>query len=522
MKDKDIQNLFYRLSQIISTFKDAEDICSEAVNLIAPSPDFKRSFIIMKGWQGEFHTMAVSGGTREERVELKHIRYNDDTTEFIVKAMKDKNAVVVDFLPKELCSSEITANAIISTIISKGKEMGVLIAESDEVDETKVQVMDSIARYVSIGLENHTIYTEWMENRIKMTHEIETLQLMYEIGKEILSNLNAEEIIETVVLMIRRIIPCDGVSMAVVSDDDGNALKVTASWGTGIDKGEDIGGDAPFLILLKKGKSFYQNDITLDFKKSPTLLKWAGEKNVYSYFCAPLMIKGKLFGAFILSSVRPAWLTNIHIAIIEKITTQVGIAMGNAKLMEDLEEIFMGTIKSLIAAIDAKSRWTKGHSDRVVNYAFKIGEKLRLNKDAMERLQLAAILHDVGKIGTYEAVLDKTEKLTAEEIEMIRKHPAQGADILMPLKGLRDIIPIMKHHHERYDGTGYPDGLAGDDIPLGARILALADVYDAMESDRPYRKGLTREAAVEELKKGAGTQFDPELVKLFVDILNQE
>ncbi|OGW20129.1 MAG: hypothetical protein A2077_00870 [Nitrospirae bacterium GWC2_46_6] len=189
--------------------------------------------------------------------------------------------------------------------------------------------------------------------------------------------------------------------------------------------------------------------------------------------------------------------------------------------MEDLEEVFMGTIKSLIAAIDAKSQWTKGHSDRVVNYSYKIGEKLRLNKDTMERLQLAAILHDVGKIGTYEAVLDKAGKLTPEEMEMIRKHPAQGAEILMPLKGLRNIIPIMKHHHERYDGTGYPDGLAGDDIPLEARILALADVYDAMKSDRPYREGLTKEAAMEELKNGAGTQFDPALVRVFTDILNQ-
>ncbi|HAK88186.1 MAG TPA: hypothetical protein DHV16_03925 [Nitrospiraceae bacterium] len=521
MKDKEIQNFFQRLSLIISVFKDAENMCTEVVNLIAPSSDFKRAVIIMKGWHGEFHTMAVSGGARGERIELKHIRCHDDITKFIMDGMKDKNTIVVDFLPKELCSSEITADAIVSPITSKGKEMGVLIAETDEADEMKVQLIDSAARYVSMGLENHTIYTEWMENRIEMTHEIETLQLMYEIGKEILSNLNAEEIIETVVLMIRRIIPCDGVSMAVVADDDGNALKVTASWGTGMDKGEKMGNDVPFFAILNKGKSFYQNDITLDFKKSPALLKWAEGKHVYSYFCAPLMIKDKLFGAFILSSVRPAWLTNIHIAIIEKVATQVGIALENAKLMEDLEEVFMGTIKSLIAAIDAKSQWTKGHSDRVVNYSYKIGEKLRLNKDTMERLQLAAILHDVGKIGTYEAVLDKAGKLTPEEMEMIRKHPAQGAEILMPLKGLRNIIPIMKHHHERYDGTGYPDGLAGDDIPLEARILALADVYDAMKSDRPYREGLTKEAAMEELKNGAGTQFDPALVRVFTDILNQ-
>jgi putative nucleotidyltransferase with HDIG domain len=134
---------------------------------------------------------------------------------------------------------------------------------------------------------------------------------------------------------------------------------------------------------------------------------------------------------------------------------------------------------------------------------------------------LAAILHDIGKIGTYEAILDKPGELTAEEIKMIRRHPAQGADILSPLRAMREIIPIIKHHHERYDGSGYPDGLAGDEIPFEARILAIADVYAAMRSDRPYRARLTHKAAVKELKGGAGTQFDPMLVDLFLDILSE-
>jgi putative nucleotidyltransferase with HDIG domain len=521
MPDKDFSDILCSLSSVLYSFKDAESMCSDVVNLLASAPTVRRSLAIMKGWRGEFHTVGYSGISRGRGLELKNVRCDKDTNEFISQILNDKETVVVDHLPPAIASPDSKGKNVMCPIMCQGKGIGLLIVEVVEDPGSLIKWIDAVARYLSLAIENHTIHNEWLENRIELVQEIETLQLMYEIGKEILFNLRTEEIVETVALMIRRIIPCDGVTMALF-DHEKSAFKVIASIGTGLEKDlELVEADVPFYRVAARGKTFYQHDITLVLKDFSKLAEWAEEKNVYSYFCVPLMVKDRLFGALILSSVRSAWFSGTHLAAAEKVATQVGIALSNAKLIEDLDEIFIGTVTSLVKAIDAKSDWTRGHSLRVAEYAVRLAEKAGFSHEKTERMRIAAILHDIGKIGTYEAILDKPGKLTQLEISQIRKHPSQGVDILLPLHALHDIIPIIKYHHERYDGEGYPDGLAGEDIPLEARILAIADVYDAMRSDRPYRKGLTFEQAVQELEKGAGKQFDPVLPGRFVDLLQQ-
>jgi putative nucleotidyltransferase with HDIG domain len=520
MRPRNINEVFFELSRIVGDSKAIEDMCSAVTGLVTSLLHFQRCIIVMKGEYEEFNIVAISGNHRAKILESLYARCTEDSTSFIKDVLKNKDTIAICGIPEELGVSSSKAKAIVSPITSRGKGVGVLLAESADLDDSDIQFIDAITKYFSLGIENQILYREGIENRVELVHEIETLQLMYEIGKEILANLKTEEIVETVVQMIRRVIPCDGATAALFEGAK-DVFRVITSWGTGIDKGVEIGkDDTPFYTVSKSGKSFYQHDITLDFREYPKQAEWTSEKNVISYFCVPISVKGDFLGVLILSSVRPAWFTKIHITTAEKVATQVGIALENARLMEDIEEIFLGTVTSLVSAIDAKSRWTKGHSLRVADYAMKLGSRVGLKKDTLEKLQLAAILHDIGKIGTYEAILDKPGDLTSEEVELIHKHPSQGAEILMPLKSLRDIIPIMKHHHERYDGSGYPDGLAGDDIPLEARILAVADVYDAITADRPYRSAMTSEKAVEEMKSGAGTQFDPTLVRLFVDILN--
>ncbi|MBI5026932.1 MAG: HD-GYP domain-containing protein, partial [Nitrospirae bacterium] len=166
-----------------------------------------------------------------------------------------------------------------------------------------------------------------------------------------------------------------------------------------------------------------------------------------------------------------------------------------------------------------KSPWTRGHSERVTEYALKIGRALGLSDGEMEKLRIAGLLHDIGKIGTYDGVLDKPGQLTDEEYEVVKRHPGKGADVLSPISQLGDIIPWIRGHHERYDGKGYPDGLKGEEIPLQARILSVADAYDSMTAERPYRKTPGREKAIEELKRYSGIQFDPEVVDIFLKVL---
>jgi len=186
----------------------------------------------------------------------------------------------------------------------------------------------------------------------------------------------------------------------------------------------------------------------------------------------------------------------------------------------ELRELHDGLIHSFVNAIDAKSPWTKGHSERVTGYALAIGAAMGFEGEEINILRNASLLHDIGKIGTYDIILDNPQKLSPEEHDLINMHPVKGEAILIPIKQLEAVLPIIRHHHEQIDGTGYPDGLKGEDIPLFARILCVADSFDSMTSDRPYRPARNKEYAISELKICSGTQFDPTVVKAFLEILD--
>jgi len=186
---------------------------------------------------------------------------------------------------------------------------------------------------------------------------------------------------------------------------------------------------------------------------------------------------------------------------------------------KELEELFLKLIVVMVNALDAKSPWTKGHSERVSMYAELIAEELMLDADDIKNVRLAGLLHDIGKIGTGDDLLNKPGALTKEEFEIIKKHPAQGAEILKHIKQFHDVIPFIHFHHEKLDGNGYPNNLEGELIPLGARILHVADSFDSMTSDRPYRPAPGLEYALAELDKFKGSQFDSEVVDAFLKVL---
>jgi len=185
---------------------------------------------------------------------------------------------------------------------------------------------------------------------------------------------------------------------------------------------------------------------------------------------------------------------------------------------EDLQRLFTGSIKALAQALEAKDEYTQGHSARVAEESVNIARYLSLSDTEIQRMWLAGYLHDIGKIGIKEAVLNKPGKLDEEEWNLIQQHPVVAGRILGPIPELSDIIDIIVHHHERYDGSGYPDGLEGNSIPLGARILAVADTYDALTSRRPYRDSLDLEEAHRILEEAAGTYLDPVIARAFLNL----
>ena len=187
---------------------------------------------------------------------------------------------------------------------------------------------------------------------------------------------------------------------------------------------------------------------------------------------------------------------------------------------EELENSYADIVRILAAALDARDNYTFGHSSRVALLSVALGKKLKLKPYELKDLEMACMLHDIGKIRIPDAILNKPEKLTDDEFQYIKEHPYHGTHILEMSDSLKKYIPAVLHHHEWHDGSGYPSNLAGDDIPLYARILSIADAYDAMTSSRPYRQGLTRTDAVAELQQFKGSQFKPELVNLFIDSLD--
>jgi putative nucleotidyltransferase with HDIG domain len=190
------------------------------------------------------------------------------------------------------------------------------------------------------------------------------------------------------------------------------------------------------------------------------------------------------------------------------------------KTYDQLKVRYMDTIEALRLMVDAKDLYTRGHSDRVAYYAVEIGKSFGLSKGELELLRISGIFHDIGKIGTSDYILLKAGKLSSLEYNEIKKHPLKGAHILSAVSMFRDVVPLVKHHHERIDGKGYPDGLKGGEIPFLARIIAVADAFDAMISDRQYRKKLSLSEAKMQLIKGAGTQFDRDIVNKFISLLD--
>ena len=193
-----------------------------------------------------------------------------------------------------------------------------------------------------------------------------------------------------------------------------------------------------------------------------------------------------------------------------------------ADTYEKLEAAYMESIETLRHTVDAKDTYTRGHSDRVAEFSVLIGEKLGLPEKDLRTLRIGGLFHDIGKIGVPDSILQKESKLTDDEYSEIKNHPSIGVHILSTASIFNDIIPIVKHHHEKYDGNGYPSKLKGEDIPYLARITAIADSFDAMSSRRSYRDSLPIDVIKEEFRKNRGTQFDPELDDLFLDILEND
>ncbi len=269
----------------------------------------------------------------------------------------------------------------------------------------------------------------------------------------------------------------------------------------------------------ESGYSILRSDPTSDYDASESVVA----QQIQSIMCVPMRDEqGPVGVIYVDNVVGSRQFTKRDLKVLSAIGNQGGIAIRRAQMARQVEGLFRDAIRTIIGLVEVKDEYTYGHSERVTAVSLRIAELLPMERPDMRDIEIAGLLHDMGKIAVRPDVLRKPEALTESEYEAIKQHPVKGAAILNNVENAETIAAAVRHHHERWDGTGYPDGLAGEDIPLLARILAIADAFDSMASERPYKRVLAQDEIISELTEGTGTQFDPNITGLLLDALKND
>lgn len=375
-----------------------------------------------------------------------------------------------------------------------------------------------LTRVLRLHLQQVIDLQQDMENLSnEIARNYEELNLHYELSAKLGTHPSPGPVYQHVVDQIRHMISCDHIAI-LLRDEQGGLSSVYATDRAGrplppFRLGPDRGISSE---VVRTGTAM----IVCRTNQHPRFV--SPPYPVSAQLSVPLITSGKVLGVINLSDKEGGveFSTN-ELKLMETIARQAAVTLENARLFADVRSLFLSAVKSLASAIDAKDRYTHGHSLRVAYYSAIIADGLALSADQQEEVYLAAVLHDVGKIATPESILLKPGSLTDQEWNEMRQHPLHSAQILGEVKQFQPLARIVRHEHERYDGTGYPDGLKAESIPLASRIIAIADAYDAMTTSRSYRPGMAPEQAIHVLINAVGTQFDPHIFSHFKTAFEQ-
>ena len=362
-------------------------------------------------------------------------------------------------------------------------------------------------------------------NKIDLQHESQpTIQevdamlgLLCEVGKKVGSVSKLSRLVKQVTRITQHTLNATASSV-LLFDNEGQELHFEIAEGKSEVKLKQLKLSTKSSIagwVARHKKPLIINDVMRDQRFDKSIDERTGF-NTKSVICAPLMVHRKIIGVIeVLNKADGSDFNEQDLETLTSVASTAAMAIENTRLHQSVLDAYKSTIVALAAAIDAKDHYTRGHSQRVMEYTLMGATFLSLSKEELEILEYASILHDIGKIGITDNILRKPAGLTEEEWEIMRQHPRIGAEILEGIPFLGKAREIILRHHERYDGRGYPDGLKQEDIPIGARLLAIADAFDTMTTDRAYRARLGVDAAMRELYTCSGTQFCPVAVDAF-------
>ncbi len=397
-----------------------------------------------------------------------------------------------------------------------------------EFSEGELKLLTAIADMAASAIHRAGLFED-LERRV---HELATL---FDVGKMVTATLRIEDVQEFIVRAAAQAVHADGSYLFLWTESE-QRLVMQAAHGLA----PDLVGQVKYRLgeglagwVFLEGKPANVPDVAADprWKPEPDQERTHAAGRVISALVVPLRVGEKMLGVLGVvnkigapapSAVLQAGFSASDESLLTTLAGQVAIAIENARLYEDVRGLSTATIRSLATAIDARDPYTRGHSEEVTRLAVQAARELGWSGADLEMLEFAALLHDVGKIAVPDAILHKAGPLTPDEWDIIRLHPYHSAQIIKPVEALRRIVAWVYHHQEKWDGTGYPDGLKGEAIPVGARIIAVVDAFNAMTTNRPYRRAMTRAQALEELRQCAGKQFDPQIVQVFVRLVDVE
>jgi HD-GYP domain-containing protein (c-di-GMP phosphodiesterase class II) len=392
----------------------------------------------------------------------------------------------------------------------------------DELERMNRQLSERVESLDEANRKINTLARELEEKNESLQNAVKNVSALNRVGVALSSELDLDKVSKLLINISAKGLRAE-IGYIMIMDERCEKLEMMSWTGMGegfdpsrtVSPGESVSGmvaktGQPLLIRGVDGSGGIKAESRYGFSRR-------------SVVSAPIKIKDKLLGIIELTNKRGAKSFNEEdLQMLQSIANQAAVAIENANLYRQVQESYFDTIRALVQAVEEKDKYTRGHSERVTTFSIKIAEKMGFSARQVQAIRYGGVLHDVGKIGINVNIIQKPGRLTQEEYTIIKNHPLIGERIISPIAFLKDVLPVVSQHHERYDGKGYPLGLDGSKMAPEARVMAAADAYDAMITARPYRNPLPREEAIAELRRCSGTQFDPIVVEHFLEILDED